>query len=113
MHSNQFTKFLMKIIQNELVLFMNKENFEKKKIEKYQNLYKSDLKKIRNICRDDLTKQLERIFYWNIEVSHKLGLNSFLKSLQFNKYCIKTLASKLVYLSTIFLKQEESIFIVN
>ena len=96
------------MIISEVINYMKKENFEQKKLEKYENLYREEIRKIRKICRDDLAKQLERIYYSNVELSHKLGLNSFLKSLQYNKYCIKILVPKIKYLSTIFMKQEES-----
>jgi hypothetical protein len=98
----------MKVILDEINAYMLKENYDPKKIDKYQKLYSAELKKIRKICRDDLTKEVERIYYWNVEICQKLGLNSFLKSLQYNKYCIKSVVPKVKSLVTIFQKQEES-----
>lgn len=98
----------MKVILTEIITYMQKENYDPKKIEKYEKLYSSELKKIRKTCRDDLTKEVERIYYWNVEICQKLGLNSFLKSLQYNKYCLRSIVPKLKNLENIFLKQEES-----
>ena len=106
--SIEYTKTLMKVILEEINAYLHKENYDPKKIDKYDKLYSAELKKIRKTCRDDLTKEVERIYYWNVEICQKLGLNSFLKSLQYNKYCIKSVVPKVKNLVNIFQKQEES-----